>query len=111
MSYKIYKKDSKIPIISTSKIDLSLGDNIFYIYTLSDFFKFKVNIIELEKKLILRHSLITHNDDGDAYLLISSSDSTSNIYYKNEIMLENKEINPVWIWSSIYIYKTRETYE
>ena len=55
--------------------------------------------------------MITHNDDGDAYLLISSSESTSNIYYKNEIMLENKEINPVWIWSSIYIYKTRETYE
>ena len=51
--------------------------------------------------------MITHNDDGDAYLLISSSESTSNIYYKNEIMLENKEINPVWI-EVVFIFIKQE---
>ena len=68
---------------------------------------YQINIIE-STEIIPNHLIITHNKDGKTYLILSVPDSISNIYYKNDIMNKEKKLNPFWIGSNIYIYKTKE---
>ena len=98
---------SKILSIITKLITLTEGKHNFYIYTNVNMMVYQINIIE-STEIIPNHLLITHNKDGEAYLILSVPDSISNIYYKNDIMNKEKELNPFWIGSNIYIYKTKE---
>ena len=107
LEFKIHPSDDKIISINTTSITLTEGKHNFYIYTNANMMVYQINIIE-SSEIIPNHNVITHSKNGEAYLILSVPESISNIYYRSDIMKTEKELNPFWIGSNIYIYKTKE---
>ena len=107
LEFKTHPSDPKIISIKTTSINLSEGEYQFYVYSNLNVMVYQINIIDSEE-IIPNHNFITHNKYGEAYLILSIPESISNVYYKNNIMKTEKELNPFWIGSNIYIYKTKE---
>ena len=107
LEFQTHPSDPKIISIKTTSINLSEGEYQFYVYSNLNMMIYQINIIDSEE-IIPNHNFITHNKYGEAYLILSIPESISNVYYKNNIMTTEKELNPFWIGSNIYIYKTKE---
>ncbi len=103
-----FNNDSKILIVSTSSLNLDYGEHIFNIYTLTDSFKYKLNLINSTTKIFPNHFINLHSFDDDAYLIFSVSELISCIYYKTDLMENIKFLYPLWPNSNIYFYKTKE---